>query len=617
MLDRIKTLWELMRGYRLRYLMAIGALVVATFMGYLPPLIGGRTIDYVIGDKPLQAPQFLKEIVAQFGGRSELAQNLWAAGLAMFSFFLLAGFFTYLKGHWSATASESIAKRLRNRLYGHLQNVSVGYHDTTDTGDLVQRCSSDVETIRMFLAMQVTEVGRALITLVVGIPIMLYVNVPMTVAALALMGPIVIYSILFFLKVKNVFQQCDESEGRMTARLQENLTGIRVVRAFARQEHETARFARTNEEYRGHWYRLVRVLSWFWSVSDFMCLTQIGVVLVFGAYQVQHGRLSVGELFAFLGFVHRFLWPVRYMGRVLADFGKAIVSLGRVKEVLDQPEEDAEDEITQPAGPTRTEGRIDVRFLSFSHDGEHNVLDNISFTVEPGQTLAILGPSGSGKTTLVSLILRLYDYQTGEICIDGTELRDMPRKTVRSQFGVVMQEPFLYSRTIGENIRLGGSAADDEQIQQAARAACIHDSIERFDHGYQTLVGERGVTLSGGQRQRVAIARALLGDPPILVLDDALSAVDTRTEQMILDALKKRRGRKTTIVIAHRLTTLQRADRILVLDHGKIVQAGTHRSLLDQPGPYRRLWTIQNQLEDDFEKDQAATASAQPGKNHG
>jgi ATP-binding cassette subfamily B protein len=463
------------------------------------------------------------------------------------------------------------------------------------------------------------------------------------------------FGVAFFSKVQRTFKASDEAEGKMTSRLQENLSGIRVVRAFARQQYEIEHFAQANSEYRRRWYRLMQLLSFYWPTSDLMCFTQQGIVLFAGAWYVSRGDLTAGDLFTYIMYVNLFLWPVRNMGRILADMGKALVSIGRVGEILSQPVEVEQELLSQPdnvaqppsavaflAGPhanghdlgvakspsamatlmephlnghsaqpraavphagtqpAAPPGEIVVKNLVFNHGPEIPVLRGISLRIEPGMTLAMLGPSGSGKSTLINLLLRLYDYDTGSIRLDGLELRALPRKFVRAQIGSVLQEPFLYSKSLRENIKLSCTEAADEDIVAAASAACIHESIEGFENGYDTLVGERGVTLSGGQRQRVALARALLKNPPILILDDAFSAVDTHTEKMILRALRNRHGRRTTIVIAHRLSTLMHADRVIVLDEGQIVQSGTHDSLIAEDGMYRRLWQIQTSLADDL-----------------
>ncbi len=604
MLDRVTAMWELVRGRRRYYVAATVAIVLSSGLMYLSPVIRMWAIDHVIAGKPLSAPAPIVRFVQAVGGRSVLVRNLWIAGLAMLAVTALAGSLAFLKGYWAARASEDVVRNLRERLYDHLQHLRCAYHDRTDTGDLVQRCSSDVETVRLFLAVSATEIGRAGINIAVGVPIMLAISVKMTIAAVSLMPLILAYSVWFFLRVRKSFRICDEAEGRMTAVLEENLTGIRVVRAFARGEHESARFGERNRDYRTKWRRLVRLFSWFWSVSDLFCTLQIAVVMLLGAYLMvtgwgTPGGLSAGAMFAFMSFVHMFMWPIRQMGRVLADFGKASVALERINEVLDERREDAADPGGEAAFPG--EGELAVEGLTYAHDGAEPVLRDVSFRVRPGETVALLGPSGSGKTTLVSLLLRLYEYEQGAIRLGGVELRSVPRKAVRRQFGTVLQEPFLYSKTLGDNIRLGGaSEATDDAVAEAARAACVHDAISEFDKGYETLVGERGVTLSGGQRQRVALARAILADPPVLLLDDALSAVDTETEAMILDALRRRHGRKATLLIAHRLSTLMQADRILVLDHGRIVQRGTHGELVDADGLYRRLWRMQTDLEEDL-----------------
>ncbi|MBC8372338.1 MAG: ABC transporter ATP-binding protein, partial [Planctomycetes bacterium] len=582
------------------------------------PVVSKAASDNMMGGKPADGLGPMRSLVQWLGGGSMLAGNLWMAALAVVAITTISGFFMYLKGRWAGIASEAVARDLRNHLYDHIQNLPCTYHDTADTGDLLQRCTSDVETFRAFLAVQGTEIGRAGIAVLVVFPYMLWVNVPLALMAMAIVPVVLTFAIVFFVKVRNTFRLCDESEAVMTTRLQENLTGIRVVRAFARQEYECDKFAQDNALFRDRRFRLIRIMAVYWSCSNFICTCQIGVVLLTGACMIRAGSpgaggLTVGGLVAMMFYMRMFLWPIRHLGRVLGEAGKAVVAMGRLGEILAEPREASHG--SDVDAPDRLDGRIEISDLSFNH-GDVRVLNGVSVKVDAGQTLAILGPSGSGKTTLVNILLCLYDYDSpgqsgGSIRLDGIELSSLDQKFVRSQIGVVMQEPFLYSRSVRDNIRIARGGAAEEEIISAAASSCMHESIEDFDKGYDTLVGERGVLLSGGQRQRLALARAVLRNPPILILDDALSAVDTETEQMILEALRDRHGRSTTLVIAHRLSTLMNADRIIVIEGGRIVQEGTHKSLVGADGMYRRLWQVQNQLAEDLREELSSDGGAE------
>ncbi len=620
-LSKNRTLWELTRGQRLRYSAAILAMALSNFFLFGVPLVSRTVIDGLIsapGDEasvgtshstPNGLDGFVEQVlhatVAPFGEPTAIRLLVAAAviGIVLTAF---GGVLLYLRGRWAATASEAIVRGVRDRAFSHLEHLPCRWHDGADTGDVIQRCSSDVETVRVFLAAQIVEIGRAALLLLTVLPILLALDVGMTIASVCLFPVILTFAVLFFRRVQRLFRASDEAEGAMTAVLQENLTGIRVVRAFARQDFESGRFAERNVEFRDRTHRLIRLLGVYWASSDFLCIGQIGVMLMWGAAAVQRGDLSVGRLFAFLLYENIVIWPVRHLGRVLTDAGKALVAIERLREILEVGEESESDgDVLEATPPWR--GDIEIEGLTFAYGTDEPSLRDVSFRVEAGETLALVGPPGCGKSTIVQLLLRLYDYAEGTIHLDGRELRDLDRKLVRSRIGVVLQEPFLYSRTLGANVRVGRHDASHEEMIASASAACIHESIEGFELGYETLVGERGVTLSGGQRQRVAIARALLKDPAILVLDDALSAVDSRTEASILEALEHRRGRRTTILVAHRLSSIRHADRILVLEEGEIVQSGSHDELASGEGPYRRLWQIQGALEDELARDLAPT----------
>lgn len=605
--SKYRMLWREMEGHRTLYVLALAALLVGSCFQYLVPLVPQAVIDGALLPDGTDSAPWVEAVVRWSGGRENLSEMLWAPAIAVVVLTLCAAVFIYLKGRWSAIASQEIARSVRDRLYDQLQHLPVRFHDQSETGDLVQRCTSDVETLRSFLSGQVVEIGRAIFLMLLPIPLMLSLDARMTGVSVLLLVPIVLFSALFFRRVKSKFQEVDEAEGAMTATLQENLTGIRVVRAFHRQEHEEAKFEAKNRAHKELDRDLFRLLSRFWSTSDFLCMTQLALVIGFGAHWMADGSLPAGTFYFFLAAVNLFLWPVRMLGRILTELGKATVAIGRIGEIL-QAEREAEPEAPQTLESKR--GHVVFENVCFAHE-DAPVVRGVSFEATPGQTLALLGPSGAGKSTLIQLLLRLYDPDDGRILLDGADLSTLSRKRVREQVAAVLQEPFLYSKSLRENIRLGRWSAEDTEVEAAARDACLHDSIAEFDEGYDTLVGERGVTLSGGQRQRVALARALLDRPAVLVLDDALSAVDTDTEEMILEALRRRRGRETTIVIAHRLSTLMHADRILVIEKGEIVQSGKHTELSRQDGLYRRLWEIQTSLEDDLEKDLEELATTQ------
>jgi len=597
--ETVRIAWQLMRGYRLRFLLAIGAMLVATALRFVVPLIASGTIDYALSEE--EAGSAIVDLMRVAIEQGWLATHLWVAGLAMVLLTVVSGVFNYLKGDLSARASEGITRRLKNRLYAHLQKLPMRYHDKAETGDLVQRCTSDVETLRLAISTQIVEVFHALILVATALPVMMHLDARMAVGSFTLIGPLVFFGYFYIKRVRHLFQQFDEAEGRVTARVQENLTGIRVVRAFRRQGYEIERFSTPNRDYRDLGLRLIRLMAVYWSISDFVALLQNGLVLGLGIYFISEGTLSVGTLFAFLMLLNLVLWPVRQMGRTLTELGKSTVAISRIQDILEVEEEDhgAQPELE------RVRGHLVARNLTFSHVDGQVALENISFEVRPGQTVAILGPSGSGKSTLMHLLLRLYDYQSGSLTLDGHEMRDLNRQWCRRQFATVMQEPFLFSRSILENIRLGRPSAHEDEIMRVAQLAHIHDTIDRFPSGYKTLVGERGVTLSGGQRQRVALARALLREAPVLLLDDALSAVDTETEEVILGALRERHGTMTTLVIAHRLSTLSHADRVIVMDKGRIIQEGTHEELCAVDGLYKRLWHIQNRTRAEEEMEPA------------
>lgn len=605
MLSRRWTLCkEFMKGNLSRYIGSIIGVLAGVAVSFLTPLILEETIDGVIGQKrPLRMPASLLRWVEARGGRQYLVENLWILALVLVFFYVLSAVIQYLRSRWVAQASEDIAKNMRDRLYGHLQTLPYDYHVKAQTGDLIQRCTSDVETIRRFLSNQIVDMFRSVIMVVIASVIMLRMNVKMTLMSLILVPPLLYFAYSFFKWVRRSFQATDESEGKMSAILQENLTGVRVVRAFGRQQFEVDKFTKANDTLYKNALKVNDLLAVYWSGSDMLSMVQQGITLLYGVWIASQGTMLVGELTVFISYISMLLWPIRQLGRNLSDLGKSLVALDRIDEILSaKPEKDDVGALQTPIT-----GDIVFDHVGFEYEQKNPVLRDVHFTARQGETVAILGATGSGKSTLMLLLQKLYDVKRGKITIGGVDIAQIQRRHLRSRVGLVLQEPFLYSRTVRDNIRIVKPNASDEQVFSVAETASAHGFIQEFEKGYDTVVGERGVTLSGGQKQRIAIARTLMKENDILIFDDSLSAVDTETDKAIREALSQRRAEgersATTFIISHRLTTLSEADRIIVLQDGIVAQEGNHEELLAQEGLYRRIYNIQSALEEELGAD--------------
>lgn len=606
---KLKLLNTFMKGNRLRYAGAVLSVGVTSVLGFLTPTVLGGIADALKDQieqnaNPLRFPWFMNDFFNARGGREYVIHNLWIVGLSIIVLYVLNGVFQYFRGRWTATASESIAKNMRDKLYTHLQTLPYDYHVKAKTGDLIQRCTSDVETIRRFLQSQIVEVFRAVLMLVVAMYLMFNINVKMTLVSMVLVPPLFVFAMWFFKWVRKSFKLADEAEGKMSAVLQENLTGVRVVRAFGRQKYEIDKFDEANDDLWKKNRKLCNLLAVYWSGSDLLSMAQTAVTLLYGVFLATSASdtLSLGDMTKFVSYISMLLWPVRQMGRILSDMGKSMVSFDRIDEILcAESEKDDPDSYDAPV-----DGDIEFKHVGFEYEKMNPVLIDVDFKVKAGETVAILGATGSGKSTLMHLLQRLYDVDEGrgEITIGGVNIRKINKKHLRSRIGLILQEPFLYSRTIKSNIGIAVKEPTDDMVEAAARTACAHDFITDFENGYETLVGERGVTLSGGQKQRVAIARTLLKQNDIIIFDDSLSAVDTETDKAIREALNegRKRGEKTatTFIISHRLTTLSEADRIIVMQNGRVAQTGTHDELIHEDGLYRRIYLIQSALEEEL-----------------
>jgi len=586
--NRLTGFWRLMEGYRLAYLGAVVALALAALM---------KTATYFL-------LRFLVDDVL-IEGRFDQTLLFVAAGFVVLALF--EGGFTYVSGRLAAYTSEGIAKRLRDYLYDHLQKLPFSYHDKIQTGELIQRVTSDVDAIRRFFAQEAIGFGRIILLFIVNFIAIFQLNAFLAIVSVLVVPVIVAMSIIFFRRISRAYESYQEQEAILSTTLQENLSGVRVVKAFARQEYEKDKFEGDNHERYRRGRRLILNHSFFWPVSDILVGLQMVAGLAIAAIMTINGTITLGTFLAYSGMVIWILWPMRVLGRLIVQMSTAFVSYDRVMRVVKEQEEPLRVGSFAPAGGLG--GEVVFENVSFAYDGSGTVLDDISFSSKPGQKVALLGYTGSGKTSLVSLLPRFYEVSEGRLLLDGVEISHFSRYYLRQQIGIVEQEPFLFSRSIRENIAYSVSRpVSDDEIVEAARAAAIHDDIVGFPDGYDTLVGERGVTLSGGQKQRVAIARTLLKDPCILILDDATSSVDTETEAAIRAALEHLMEGRTSFVIAHRIQSVMTADLILVMERGQIVQTGTHHDLVQQPGMYREIFNLQARIEDELEEEIASVA---------
>ncbi|MBN1623483.1 MAG: ABC transporter ATP-binding protein [Clostridia bacterium] len=596
-MNKLKLLLSFMKGTLVAYTSAIILIFVSTAIAMLNPLVIKITMDSVLGDIPPSLPGFIGDWFLEIGGRTYFLQNLWVSGLILVMLSLVDGVVAYLYRKNVAASSEIMAKNVRTTMFDHIQHLTYSYHVKAETGDLIQRCTSDLETLRSFLANQFFQIVRAVALVSSALVIMLSLNPRLTLISFSITPVLTVSAYIFYRFIKEKFKVADEAEGRMTTILQENLSSMRIVRAFARQDYEIDKFVSASNDYRNKDFVISRLMAWYWSLSDMLCDIQIGFILILGTFWAAQGLLTVGTLYAFTNYASKLIWPLRQLGRVLADMGRASVSLTRIKEVLDELNEDKDDS----TGMTpEIHGNIVFENVSFSYDEGHPILKNLSFTIEKGQTVALLGGTGSGKSTLMNLLVKLFDYDSGSVKIDGVELRDINKKWLRRNIGIVLQEPFLFSRTIRENLAIARNECSMEELERVTRIASVFDVITGFEKGFETMVGEKGVTLSGGQKQRVAIARMLLENHPVMIFDDSLSAVDVETDAHIREQLKIHCSQVTTFIISHRISTLMQADKILVMEDGEITQSGTHSQLVMQDGLYKEVFDIQNSLEEDI-----------------
>lgn len=564
--------------------------MITVCQAFIPQVIR-ISVDGILGSDLSKIPEWVKAFLSEETIRENPGKMLTIAALAVILLAAINIAANYYSKVFAAKGSESFVKGMRDQLYDHIQKLPYSWHVKNQTGDIIQRCTSDVDVVRNFVTNQLMEVFRIIFLIVFYMVIMFSMNVKISLIAVSFFPIVILYSGYFFSKIAQHSQEADEAEGILSSVVQENLTGVRVVRAFGRESFERKRFDEKNERFAGLWIYLGKFLSLYWSIGDLITGIQILTVICMGVLFTVDGNLTVGEFIAFVSYNSSMAWPVRSLGRIISEMSKAGVSIDRIAYILDEKEEDDRPGVTKPAI------NKDIVFdnVNFKYEEGAAVLKDVSFTVPAGKTFAILGNTGSGKSTLVHLLNRLYDLPDGcgKITIGGVDIRDIDRQYLRSQIGMVLQEPFLYSGSIKENVGITKESSAFDDIREACEIACVDSAIDSFTDGYETIVGERGVTLSGGQKQRVAIARMLVEHTPVMIFDDSLSAVDAQTDAMIREALKKRMAGTTVILIAHRITTLMQADCIMVLEDGAVAEMGSHEQLMEHHGIYRRIYDIQ------------------------
>jgi len=573
------------------YLFSIVTAIVATLLSFIAPLIVGFTVDSVIGNDNGSLPAPVMWIYESLNTGGSLASRLLICAFMIAVCELISGIFNYFSRVSIAKGSERMINNLRISLYAHTQNLPFEWHTNNQTGDIIQRCTSDVETVRRFVFQQLLEVVRTVILVVIAIVIMFSLNVIMATVVTAFMPFVLGYTLFFFFRIAHRFLAADEAEGALMVKVQENLTGVRVVRAFGRERYETKRFDEKNVDFANKWTVLGGTFGLYWGIGDVVSFLQLFSVIIVGSYLATTGTFTVGELLVFLGYTNMLMWPVRQLGRIITEMSKAGVSLKRIKQIFDAPvETDAPDALTPPI-----DRDIEFKNVSFTYD-EQPVLKDVSFTIKKGTTFGILGATGSGKSTITYLLNRLYDLPEdgGVIEIGGVDISHVKKSYLRRNIGLVLQEPFLFSKTLMENIDIASRGRVLSKVREKARIAEVDDNIMAFSKGYDTIIGERGVTLSGGQKQRVAIARTLMMNAPVMVFDDSMSSLDMETDAKIRESLREDTAGATVILISHRISTLMKADVIMVLEEGQVEEIGSHSELVEKNGIYRRIYDLQS-----------------------
>ena len=588
----IELLLYFLRGSKRYFIISIVCISLVNLLSLLIPRVVSFVVDTLITGKETELPKFVADFIENMGGAIYLRENLYLIAIFLVVIGVLSAIFNYLYRYYNTKGAETLVETMRNDIFAHIGKLPFSWHTKNQTGDIIQRCTSDVDAVKQFVSTQLTEVFRTVLLVAFSLYFMFSISVKLALIALVLIPINVAYSIYGHKRMGKIFEEADVEEGKLSAVVQENLTGVRVVRAFGRELFEKERFEKQNNDYWKMWIRLDWVLAVFWSIGTLLLSLQTMIVVILGAVFAVKGEMLAGEYIAFFSYNVMLVWPIRMLGRLISGLSRSEIAAERIRYIIDSDVEEDKGKKLKP----NMKGDIVFNNVSFAYDETKEIVKNISFTINGGTIVGILGGTGSGKSTLMHLLNRLYELpkENGSITISDVDINDIEIGYLRENVGMVLQEPYLFSRTLAENIALGGKGAERADIEEAAGTASLLETIENFKEGFETTVGERGVTLSGGQKQRTAIARMLIGKSPIMVFDDSLSAVDAETDAKIRKGLMEKGKDSTVIIISHRITTLMAADNIIVLDRGRIVEEGTHKELLAKDGIYKRIYDIQS-----------------------
>lgn len=584
--------WHFLRGSKAYFIIAIVCISLMNLLALIVPRVISYTVDTLITGKESDLPAFIVDAIDSIGGPAYIREHLYLIAVFLMVIGALSALCNYLYRYYNNKGAETLVETMRNEIFAHIARLPFSWHTKNQTGDIIQRCTSDVDAVKNFVSGQLTEVFRVVLMVAFSLYFMFTINVKLALIAVILIPINIAYSAYGHKRMGKIFEEADVEEGKLSAVVQENLTGVRVVRAFGRELFEKERFEKQNHDYWKMWIRMDWVLAWFWAIGTLLLSLQTMIVVVLGAVFAVRGEMLAGEYIAFFSYNIMLTWPIRLLGRLISGLSRSEIATDRIRYIMNSESERDEGKKLRP----EMTGDIVFNNVSFAYDESKEIVKDVSFRIKGGTTVGILGGTGSGKSTLMHLLNRLYELpkENGSITISGVDIKDIEVGYLRENVGMVLQEPYLFSRTLAENIALGGTNAEIEDIKEAAGTASLLETIENFKEGFETTVGERGVTLSGGQKQRTAIARMLIGKSPIMVFDDSLSAVDAETDAKIRKGLMEKGKNSTVIIISHRITTLMAADNILVLDKGRLVESGTHDELIKNTGIYRKIYDIQS-----------------------